>query len=253
MKFLLGAVSATALLALPLAAAADPRDGRVDGVRDGGHYGYVYDGRDGYYDAQGGSYGARYQADGRRVVVERPRVYRREDGFRYRSGAQVYVGGGYYPYTDYGYGYGYGDDGYDVGVQPSYPAYEPPVPAYGDGYAYDDGRGDGYAGPPQAPAYEPPQYCPQPQQACPPPQEPPQTYEYRQPPCPPEGDGCPPPARPRRHEWSRWIDWSAGAPPADCGRWVWHEEVRKYHWEPAPCRAEPPPPCPPDRDRDEIQ
>jgi hypothetical protein len=33
--------------------------------------------------------------------------------------------------------------------------------------------------------------------------------------------------------------WSAGAPPADCGSWVWRDRAQRYQWVAAPC------PCPP--------
>jgi hypothetical protein len=29
--------------------------------------------------------------------------------------------------------------------------------------------------------------------------------------------------------------WSAGAPPADCGQWVWRERMNRYQWVPAAC------------------
>jgi hypothetical protein len=31
------------------------------------------------------------------------------------------------------------------------------------------------------------------------------------------------------------VGWSAGAPPADCGRWVWREGRGAYEWVPRPC------------------
>jgi hypothetical protein len=208
MKAHLGAMTAMALLALPLAAAAQTRDSQADGYRaaDGDHHGY--------YDARRHPAGDRAQT--RVVVTDHARMVRRDDRYRY-GGDRFYFGGGYYPY---GYGYGY-----DVGVAP-YPAYAYPYDGYG---AYEGGYD---YGPPQ-PEYAAPEYYPPQAEEGPPP-------SYQPPPEPPRNYGS---------DRRRWTDWSAGAPPADCGRWVWHEEVRRYHWEPAACA----PPCPPDwnSDRDE--
>jgi hypothetical protein len=267
MKLLLGALTTAALIALPLAATAQTRDGQADG-RDGRHYGY-YDAR------RGADHGARpVVADRTRVIVRRE-----DDGYRYPGGGERFYFGYYPGYGAYPYAY---DDGYDVNAAP-YPAYdysddsyqgggyqggyqEPPYPApsYATGYCPQESEGcppqpyqPPYQPPPsyQPPAPEYPAYCPPQREACP--QQPPyQPPSYEPPPapefpayCPPQGAANCPPAQPpeRRREWSRRMDWSAGAPPADCGRWVWHEEARKYHWEPAACE----PPCPPDASQDD--
>jgi hypothetical protein len=32
------------------------------------------------------------------------------------------------------------------------------------------------------------------------------------------------------------VGWSAGAPPADCGRWIWRADRGAYEWIRRPCR-----------------
>ena len=260
MKALFGALAAAALLGAPLAASAQAHDGYGDDGRGGyapapqhrdasannGYRGAIPPPR-GYAGDRGG-YVDRGQVD-RGGYVDRgaDNGYRRDSGYAGRGYAdRGYARGGYdnrgyanradgRGYDDRGYRGGYGYGGYGgyggsiglaFGGAPyaySYPddnGYYQPFD-----YAYSDQDGAYYAGDagPPSEGYS----------------------EDAGPPAQYDGDdNAPPPApyygAPQGDE-SYNSGWSAGAPPADCGSWVWRGQA--YQWAPAPCR-----PCPPGYD-----
>jgi len=279
MKRLIGAVAATALLVCPLAATAQMhdggghRDGAVANWRGDGHQGqdgvrmgagrmgaspwrgertfgaHADGGRD--WRAARFSGGGRWDGNAQRSFGHRGGYYdgrlrqgREEEGFGVRRGDDGFRR----DRDDRGFGFGRerDEDGFGFGGSPWIYSY----PDDSDYYApfYDDGSGWGYGvgapaqdwtdygvaqedggyGPAREQAwsyYGAPQedggYGPAREQAW-------ADYE-----APPQGGGY-------RFGMRSQLDWSAGAPPADCGQWVWFGEAGRYHWVPASCER---PPC----------
>lgn len=235
MKRLLISIAAAAVVGLPLAAQAQSRQN---------DQGYRYDRVVGSASVQGRDASARvgerrawrggdarYGAADRRGFDTRPFADRGVGDRRDRMEARVeiapgfggYTYGGYddaglAPYDGYGGYYGYGAypaGGYGADYAYAYPnaygTYQPFDYRYaaGDDAYYADG--DAYQEAPYAAA------------GAPYPQAPPYVAEGA-----PYDDGGGYAARPDE-------GWSAGAPPADCGAWVWREGRGAYDWVPAPC------------------
>lgn len=224
-------LAATALATVPLGAHAQDHDG----YRDGGHasrapaaaaHGYDasarmrtgYDRRGGM--AYRGNYRGRSYGYGYGRGAGRGFNGYGQGGAGWRGGVTLGVGyGGYYGYGGYPYS-GYYDtgaypvDGYGADLAYSYPDtngayqpfaydYSPPDDAYyagGQGYGDDaDGYGDA------APGYDG------------------------------AGGGYGDNAGGYDDGASANAGWSAGGPPADCGRWIWRADRGAYEWAAAPC------------------
>jgi Ni/Co efflux regulator RcnB len=218
MKKLLITIAAAALIAGPLAAHAQDRDGwqgdgrdgaarpaashgrdadarAPDGRRGDGRYGRVNRDR---YD-QGGVARARVGRD--RLDGERGFYSDRDDG-RFRGEVGIGLG-----YGGYGYG-GYG--GYDGGAYYDAGAY--PAGGYGadDAYSYPDQYG----------TYQPFDYA----------------YSNRDDAYFADDGGAPYGGEADDgYQAAPNSGWSPGA-GQDCGQWVWREGRGAYQWVPAPCR-----------------
>lgn len=234
MKVLFGMLAATALALSPLAAQAQDHGGDRGGRGEPAHAAQGGGYRSGAHGAYGG--GQRY-GGGASLGVRRgfyraaPSGYSRfgavnDRGFGDRRGGRAFADRRYE--HDYGRERGFGR-GFGVGF---YGGYYPYDYAYDDGgyYPYDEGYDGGYAEP--------------------------YSYDYAD-----EDYGAAPYAgdygADSGYENSyggagyydagpQGGDWSAGAPPADCGQWVWRSWRRQYQWVPAACG-----PCPPDQAYDD--
>ena len=252
MKAMLGLLAAASLATWPLAAAAQMHDGhpaaghahshgagghpaghvennngfrgssgyRMSGGYQGGQRSYTtnaFAGRQ-TYAVRGHVRDQRFVSQDRRRFdggggyYDRPRSYGYGGGFAYAYPED----GGYYSNFDYGDGGAYydGDQGggyYDGDyADPGAPYDQDQDYAQGYGQSGDGGYADGDAQGSDDQGYDNQDYDNQ-------------GYDQSQ------------DARPRDGG-----DWSAGAPPADCGRWVWRAQWNRYQWVAAACQ----PPCP---------
>jgi hypothetical protein len=217
MKAQLSWMAAAALIALPVSAAA--QDGRFHvgvGVSAGGssgvHGGFHASAGD-HRSRFGVGIGVRGSGGGGRVYVGGGTrrgfavggSFRSDDRFRDRDGVRFR---GSYGYPAYGYGFAYG--GYPYGYAYDY------APGYGypDTYAYDD---SGYAGDVVYQSRFRGAYDADPGYAS---YDDNQVYDDSQ----------------RGEDYDD--DWSAGAPPADCGAWRWRRGDYRWRWVSQPCQGD---------------